>query len=190
MSGRPSGRKKAETTGDWSIGKPGTFLPVPNKPKSYELIKLDQDMLGKCMQFITGHAHMNQHQNLVDSVAGDGDCQVTPWACRLCGQGDETPLHLITECDETVWDARNILGGQGIHPNPYDPRIILKWGVQKLIQFLSLPKLQPLLGGQVEGEDDDEPQEEHPPDDETDRESDESNDKLTDWPGHAWGSAN
>ncbi len=66
--------------------------------------------------------------------------------CRLCGHEEETPLHLVTECYETIRDARNILGGQGIYPDPYDPQIVFKWGVQKLVQFFALPKLQPLLG--------------------------------------------
>ncbi len=127
------------------------WLPVPNKIKSYEIIKLDRDMLGKCMQFITGHARMNRHQNLVDSVAGDGDREITLPTCRLCGNGEETPLHLVTECDETIWDARRIIGGQGIYPDPRDPRIAIKWGVEKLVQFLTLPELQPLLVEKARG---------------------------------------
>ncbi len=78
------GRPKYRQTRHW--------LPVPNKNKSYEIIKLNRDMLGKCMQFITGHACKNRHQNLVDSMAGDGDREITPPACRLCVErARETP---------------------------------------------------------------------------------------------------
>ena len=163
----------------WGDGRPKYrqtrhWLSVPNKIKSYELIKLDRDKLGKCMQFITGHAHMNRHQNLVDSVAGLDDREVTPPTCRLCGQGEETPLHLATDCDEIIFDARNILGCLGIYPNPRDPRICLKWGVEKLVQFLNLPILQPLLGGKAEEEEEDEQQQEEQPPDNDGHESDHS----------------
>ncbi len=104
--------------------------------------------LGKCMQFITGHACMIPQQNLVDSAAGDDDRQVTSPTCRLCGHKDETPLHLVTECDETIWDAQNILGGQGIHPDPYDPRIVFKWGIQKIRPILRPARTPVPAGGQ------------------------------------------
>ncbi len=121
------------------------WLPVPTKSKSYELVKLDRDILGKCMQFITGHARMNRHENLVYSAARDADRQVIP-TCRLCGHEEETPLHLVTEYDEIIWDARNILGGQDIHPDPYDPWIVFKWGVQISSNSSPCPNSSPYWG--------------------------------------------
>ncbi len=102
-------------------------------------------MLGKCMQFITGHAHMNRHQNLVDSSNDEGDTEVTQPTCRLCKRGEETPYHIILDCDEMADDSNYFLGQQDSNRDPRNFQ--LKWNPHKLTGFLSLTNMEWLLGG-------------------------------------------
>ena len=131
------------------------FFRKPNKNRSYELVKLDKETLGTCMQFITGHARMNRHQNLIDTAAAEKneEVEITPPRCRLCKRGEETPFHLIIYCDEMVDESRLCLGPQRW---PYDEETQdYAWTVHKLLKFLSMSKLQALLRLGEPGEEND-----------------------------------
>ena len=135
----PDGRPKYRQTRHW--------FPKPDKAKSYDLVRNDRETIGKCMQFITGHAHMNRHQNLMDSDAAlrtDEEVEITSPTCRLCHKGEETPYHLVLECEEMAEDSRKYLKEQ---PPERDKRYVrFNWKALKLIQFLATPTLDPLFG--------------------------------------------
>ncbi len=99
------------------------------------------------MQFITGHARMNRHQNLIDSANAsneDENAEVTPPTCRLCDRGEETPFHLVLECEEMRMDSYRCFGNQD--PNRNRRNYKFRWKAHKLIAFLANPTLNPLLG--------------------------------------------
>ncbi len=113
----------------WPDGKPihrqmKHWLQEPNKVKSYYLVKLDRNMLGLCMQWLTGHTRMNRHQHLVNTCAkknnaDDGDKPIiTAPTCRLCKRGDETPYNLVMDCDTMCDESNNSFGRQQTPPDP------------------------------------------------------------------------
>ena len=133
------GRPKYRQTKHW--------FPEPNKNKSYDIIRNDRQTIGKLMQFVTGHAHMNRHQNLVDTAAAernDEDIEVASPQCRFCSKGEETPYHLVLECEETAEDSRRYLKDQP--PERDKINVKFNWSVHKLIQFLASSTLDPLFG--------------------------------------------
>ncbi len=104
------------------------------------------------MQFITGHARMNRHQHLIDSANAsnadasnaDDNVAVTSPSCRLCNRGEETPFHLVLECEELKVDSYRCFGNQD--PNHSRRDYKFRWKAHKLIAFLSNPTLNPLMG--------------------------------------------
>ncbi len=105
------------------------------------------------MQFITGHAHMNRHQNLMDSTAAagtDDDVEVTSPRCRFCDKGKETPYHLVLECEEIAQDQNRYLRDQPPHRNRLNDKF--NWTPHKLCQFVSNPTFNPLFGMQDKNE--------------------------------------
>ena len=134
------------------------WFQEPDKIKSYDLIQLDRQTLGQCMQWLTGHTRMNRHQHLIDVSANknkndDDQMEVTTPTCRLCNRGEETPYHLVMDCDAMCDDSNITFGKQEIPPDP--EKFQFRWKVDKLVGFLQIPDLQPLLGL---GEPDDENQ--------------------------------
>ncbi len=141
---RPNGSPHYRQTKHW--------FPEPCKGLSYDLVREDRETLGKCMQFITGHARMKRHQHLIDSANAsnadashaDDDTVVTSPSCRLCNRGEETPFHLVLECNELKVDSYRCFGNQD--PNHNRRNYKFRWKTHKLIAFLSNPTLNPLLG--------------------------------------------
>ncbi len=104
---------------------------------------------------------MNRHQNLIDSAnnasntdASNADdiAEVTSSTCRLCDKGEETPFHLVLECEEMKMNSYRCLGNQ--NPNHDRRNYKFRWKVHKFIAFLAKPTLNPLLGlGEPEDDD-------------------------------------
>ncbi len=118
---------------------------------NYQVVQLDSKTLGICMQWLTGHTRMNRHQHLVDkgakkyNVDDDGDEeQITAPTCRLCHRGDETPYHLVMDCDEMCDDSNISFGRQQMPPDL--EKFQFNCRVHKLEGFLMIPDLGPLLG--------------------------------------------
>jgi hypothetical protein len=53
--------------------------------------QLDRDSLGRVIRFITGHAYLPAHNQVVNSNLTDN-------LCRYCNQGPETVTHILFEC--------------------------------------------------------------------------------------------
>lgn len=142
------------------------FFQKPDKAKAYFLVKQDRATLGRTIQFITGHAFMRRHQNLVDT-SKEGTDPSTP-LCRLCHQGEETPLHLATECQDLYAIQHRFFGNLQRHPS--EPGYQIGWEARKLLHFLEEDKVHQLLlppskQGEIEADPDRDP---HYPDDDDD----------------------
>ena len=129
------------------------FFPGPDKLKAYRLIRQSKQEMGRTIQFITGHAFMRRHQNIVqtterlqnadvDELEDDPLASTTPPTCRLCRKGDETPFHLIRECTSLQDERKQYFGRQN------DMSTNINWGAQKLINFLSLNRIRQLMDPQ------------------------------------------
>ena len=106
-------------------------MPRPNFPKSKEIVQQDRQMISLLTQFITGHAHLNRHNWIISKD--------NTKLCRLCNNCEESPIHILTDC-EPLWRQRQeIFGSTFLDPN----RPI--WEVKQLIQFLKLEKVKTLF---------------------------------------------
>ena len=111
------------------------MMPRPNYPKSKEIIQQDRHTISLLTQFITGHAHLNRHNWIIDKENAK--------LCRLCENGEESPIHILTDC-EPLWRQRQeIFGRSFLDPN----RPI--WEVKQLIEFLKIDKVKRLFDNVV-----------------------------------------
>ena len=90
---------------------------------------------------------MNRHQSLVVNNS-DPEADMSP-KCRLCGEGDETPIHLIHECPPFHEDSLHFFGEQ--EGDPKNDNFELRWTGFKLTSFMQLVRVQRLLNN--EGDD-------------------------------------
>ena len=130
------------------------FWTKPNKEKSKVLLKLSRIELGYVFQFITGHARFNRHDHIIALGQDDQDLITVP-TCSLCENGDETPIHLIHECDPLSVEARELFGH---HRNYLTEGFLLEWSARKLMKFLRLPRMVKLFTKEEhEDQEEDEP---------------------------------
>jgi len=66
------------------------WFKEPNSKKSIEILALNREDFGLITRWITGHCYLARHQSLVHVC-------LSPES-NLCGQGPETPWHLLREC--------------------------------------------------------------------------------------------
>ena len=66
------------------------WFPFPNGKKSKGIVALDRLDFGLMVRWMTGHCFLARHRSLIQpGVAPE---------CSLCGEGLETPWHLLKEC--------------------------------------------------------------------------------------------
>ena len=65
------------------------------------LLKYDKNVLGRLVRFVTGHCFLRRHNAIIASGINPPprDEQIFPQLCRLCGEEDETAIHIIAECN-------------------------------------------------------------------------------------------
>ena len=71
------------------------FFPTLRPKMSFDLVRSTRNTYSTLVQIMTGHNYMNRHQNLIDTtngVEGDGP------QCTLCGDGEMSTEHVLTEC--------------------------------------------------------------------------------------------
>ena len=84
-------------------------------------------MVGQLVQFLTGHCFLKRHQAIIDEserqriiAANDYDnaddegyaiIDAPDSVCSRCNKGEESPLHILSEC-EALADLRNSIFGK------------------------------------------------------------------------------
>ena len=106
------------------------FLEGPST-KFKKLTNYGRHSIGRLIQFITGHAFLRRHNNIVAYGSKDNDGNNS---CRLCKESvEETPHHIITECDDlTEWRNAYFFTRK---LNKYE----YNWNLYQMTGFLSLP---------------------------------------------------
>ena len=104
------------------------FLSGPSKSRSQLLLQNNREALGHLIRFITGHAFLKRQNAVVFHGISPPPGDVT---CRLCEDpfSEETPHHLITECDALCHWRAETLGGYVLDEFP-------EWDPRNLVQFI------------------------------------------------------
>ena len=104
-------------------------------------------------QFVTGHCFLNRHQALIDNsdrahiianlpederVEGELIIPVSSALCRRCGEAEEKPEHIMSDCKDLAALRLRIFA----HPFPKPPYTDFK--VFQIVAFLKEVKLQSL----------------------------------------------
>jgi len=127
------------------------FFPKGPRLSFYKsIINLPKPIVSHLVQVVTGHTFLKRHQAVIDESERQKILEALDWdnadedgnaiidaadpKCHRCNDGEETPLHLLTECKELAKLRLNILGW----PEPLGPGEIPDFSgipVYKLISF-------------------------------------------------------
>ena len=105
------------------------FIGGPSKVTANLLLQNSREVLGRLVRFLTGHAFLRRQNAIVFHGINPPPGNVS---CRFCEDvySDETPHHLITECDRfSLWRGET-LGAYVLDEYP-------EWDVPSLTKFLS-----------------------------------------------------
>ena len=103
------------------------WFPKGPRPKfSDDLMKLPKILLGQMIQIITGHTYLQRHQAIIDeserqriiaannydNADDDGYAIIDAPdpSCTRCKVGEETPLHLLSDCESLATLRHSIFG--------------------------------------------------------------------------------
>ena len=92
------------------------WFPSGPRPKFVrDIIFRSKIMVGQLVQFLTGHTFLKRHQAIIDESelqriiaannyenaddAGNAIIDAPDPKCSRCNDGEETPLHILTECE-------------------------------------------------------------------------------------------
>ena len=104
------------------------FYPKGPRPQFFkEIIHLPRIIVGQLIQILTGHTFLKRHQAVIDESDRQRTLEALNWdnadndgnaiidaadpSCSRCNNGDETPLHLLSEC-EPLGDLRRKIFGR------------------------------------------------------------------------------
>ena len=137
------------------------FYPNGPRPDFFKsIITLPRIIVGQLVQILTGHTHLKRHQAVIDGTErlrilealdwdnGDDDGNAIIDApdpkCSRCGEGDETPLHLLAECDKLATLRLQIFGREDLVPKGTIPDFS-HIPVYSLISFFREAKFETLI---------------------------------------------
>ena len=103
------------------------FFPLgPRVAFSKSILALPRQIVGQLVQVLTGHTHLKRHQAVIDDTERMRYLEALQWdnadddgnaiidapdpKCSRCNNGDETPLHLLAECDPMATLRLRIFG--------------------------------------------------------------------------------
>ena len=118
------------------------FITKPDKAKSKALLKLNRNELSRVIQFTTGHAWLRRHESLIQ--ISEGNLTYSP-LCSLCQQGEETPFHLVHECDSLYFDSIAHLQAPRHNEIVDKNNYTLNWSTRGLLGFLRTTKIDKLF---------------------------------------------
>ena len=112
------------------------FLFGPSKTKTDLLLRYPREVVSQGVRFITGHAFLRRQNKIVatglNPPPGDN-------SCRLCEDCDleETPHHILTECDRLINWRTEIFGERFLEEFPgWHPTPLIKFIKHKMIILL------------------------------------------------------
>ena len=104
--------------------------PKPDREKSLNLLKLQREQVGECIQMLSGHNFLKRHMFIAKEVDNP--------ECRLCGgenDAEETSDHIIRECPALANERCRHLGKEVL-----DQSELGKWCIESLSRFLSVAR--------------------------------------------------
>ena len=128
----------------------------PNGPRpdfAFDIIRLPRLLCSQMTQFVTGHCFLNRHQALIDNserahiiaslpdneqVEGELVIPISSALCRRCGEAEEKPEHIMSDCKDLAALRLRIFA----HPFPKPPYTDFK--VFQIVAFLKEVQLQSL----------------------------------------------
>ena len=112
------------------------FFPRQDKQFSKHLLNLSRSELALMIASITGHDELRYFRSK--------HIPNTDPTCSLCGEEDETFLHLATKCPDVAVRRREVLGTSIVphHMGNYP------WSLDKLERLLKTPKIRKLVLGE------------------------------------------
>jgi ribonuclease HI len=108
------------------------WYPSPELLKSDQLMKYAPSVVGQIARFLSGFAFLLRQSTIVDQSRSPplGDV-----SCRLCGEDDETPIHLICDCRHFITHRLNTIG---VHQMPEKNP---SWDMESMVKFLQLEEI-------------------------------------------------
>jgi hypothetical protein len=105
------------------------WYPTPDLPKSDQLLKDARIKVGRIVRFLTGFAFLLRQSAIVNQSRNPplGDV-----SCRLCGEDDETPIHVICDCGHFITHRLDTIG---VHQMPEKNP---EWDMESMVKFLQL----------------------------------------------------
>ena len=103
------------------------FFPEgPRVAFSKSILAQPRQIVGQMVQILTGHTHLKRHQAVIDDSERMRILEALQWdnadndgnaiidapdpKCSRCNEGEETPLHLLAECDQLATLRLQIFG--------------------------------------------------------------------------------
>ena len=104
------------------------FWQAPSKGKTERLLTYPRELVSRAIRFLTGHAFLRRQNAIVFHGISPPPGDIS---CRLCEDTfmDETPHHLITECEALVQWRINTFNSDFLGEFP-------RWKVHNFIKFL------------------------------------------------------
>ena len=104
------------------------FWQASAKGKTEKLLSYPRELVSRAIRFLTGHAFLRRQNAVVFHGISPPPGDIS---CRLCEDShmDETPHHIITECEALVQWRINILRSDFLGEYP-------RWKVHNLMKFL------------------------------------------------------
>ena len=142
------------------------FFPTGPRPSFFkQIINLPRIMVGHLIQILTGHTFLKRHQAIIDGTErqriiealkfnnddefpnadddGNAIIDAPDPSCSRCGKGEETPLHLLSDCEALGTTRMSIFGKE----NLVEPGAIPDFSdlpVFKIVSFFKEAKFETL----------------------------------------------
>ena len=94
------------------------FFPHLRPEFSFDLVNSHREVYSMLVQLITGHNYANRHQFIIDSNNGlvDPIRDKHLALCSLCGEDEESSLHLLAECSALMNLRLQVFGEHQLAP--------------------------------------------------------------------------
>jgi hypothetical protein len=122
--------KRCQSTDDFR--QTSVWYPTPDLPKSDQLLKHARSTVGRIVRFLTGFAFLLRQSAIVNQSRSPplGDV-----SCRLCGEDDETPIHVICDCGHFITHRLDTIR---VHQMPEKNP---EWDMESMVKFLQLEEI-------------------------------------------------